>query len=695
MSTFFDENRRTVTGPKLAGLLAWLASIRWILAPMLVTGTVISGTVLLTPAPPRPASAIIQLDDALHPRDLAGGAMVLRDPGGTLTVEEVAAMDAAAFEPLARDLAAGFDAAAYWLRFTVEAAVQVQGGWWLEVGMPYLDHVDLFVPGPQGFERVPSGDRLPLSSRAMRHRNFMFALPVGDGLTTFHLRVQSASTIAVKARIWSLHAFSGQAGIDSLLLGALSGSVLVIVLFAGVQWALLRDRTYALFGLYVAALGAMHASVNGLVPFLGLGELPAVTDAFTGVSVCLAATAGSLFIIPILDMPRSYPRTAWCYRIYAVACLAMAASVPFGGYAAGVGPAIHVTGLVANLASCVVAVAAGRRGDAMARHYLLAWSFYLTGIALITLRNLGTIPTSPMIDWAPQVGVVVQVLLLAIGLAERVRSIDTERQDAQAALLDAARRSEGELAIRVAERTQALTEAYQAMEEALASERDARTEQRNFFAMVSHEFRTPLAVIGTSAQLVAMSPLTQQDAAEIDKIQRAVRRMTALMDSCLTEEWLETAIAQVRDQPFALDQHIPLWVEEKRRISDRRILYEATLSAPASYRGDPVLIGIAVSNLVDNAVKYSDRNTPVRVRLDSHEGGVRISVINQGPGIAPEMRERIFEKFFRAPGLERISGAGLGLYMVRRILELHGGRIELRSTPGGETAFTLALPSRA
>jgi signal transduction histidine kinase len=99
-------------------------------------------------------------------------------------------------------------------------------------------------------------------------------------------------------------------------------------------------------------------------------------------------------------------------------------------------------------------------------------------------------------------------------------------------------------------------------------------------------------------------------------------------------------------------------------------------------------------NLLTNALKYSAPGTPVVVRLEQVDGGVRVSVKDQGKGLSPEEAERLFTKYYRTREGKRAEGVGLGLYISRLIIEAHGGEIHVESTPGQGSTFRFTLPLR-
>jgi two-component system OmpR family sensor kinase len=119
---------------------------------------------------------------------------------------------------------------------------------------------------------------------------------------------------------------------------------------------------------------------------------------------------------------------------------------------------------------------------------------------------------------------------------------------------------------------------------------------------------------------------------------------------------------------------------------------EVAPSVP-SVRGDADRLRQVLTNLIDNAVKYSPEGSPVEVRVAPYDGVVDISVADRGPGIAPADRRLIFEKFGRVSGGGSKPGTGLGLFIARSIAQAHGGTLEVTSTPGRGATFTLRLPT--
>ncbi len=238
-------------------------------------------------------------------------------------------------------------------------------------------------------------------------------------------------------------------------------------------------------------------------------------------------------------------------------------------------------------------------------------------------------------------------------------------------------------------------EAKTAIEQALESERTMLEEQRQFLSMVSHEFRTPLAVIDSAAtNLTAVPP---QDQAELDQragqIMRATRTLAHLVENCITSERVEHGGFVAKRQ----ETDIPVFIQDVVSsvvIHSKDAVTVDCSKAPSIWQIDPVLVKIALANLIDNAIKYSDDEKAV-ILVQSGSGALRILVENRGQCCRPEDAELMFRKFVRGATVKHgknIRGSGLGLFISRRIAEAHDGKLRLLPGDTGVTMFEILIP---
>ena len=220
--------------------------------------------------------------------------------------------------------------------------------------------------------------------------------------------------------------------------------------------------------------------------------------------------------------------------------------------------------------------------------------------------------------------------------------------------------------------------------------------QKNFSHNAAHEFRTPLAILKTRIGLFRKKrdfrPEATQDFLQI--MEGEVDRLSAMVDSLLELANLEQV---ERSGRTSAEQLIQRAVEEIRPAAAARcvsVLVDA--ASPCPLTGNERLLQRAVFNLLENAVKYSPIGSTVCVLARQVDDLCRIEVTDQGPGIPPEYRQRIFEPFFRVDDARsrQQGGTGLGLALVRAAAEAHGGAVCVEGSPAGGSRFLLELPCR-
>ena len=220
-------------------------------------------------------------------------------------------------------------------------------------------------------------------------------------------------------------------------------------------------------------------------------------------------------------------------------------------------------------------------------------------------------------------------------------------------------------------------------------------QQRQFVLMVSHEFRTPLAIIDSASQLLELEPKLPVSAMpRVGKIRNAVQRMLHLIERCLTHDRLGAAAA--RPTAFDLAAMLTTLVcEMAAAVSSHRIELHGA-DRPVPIPGDRDLLAVVFSNLLENAVKYSPNGGTIRLDLltggEAGEGQVTVRITDEGIGVNAADAARLFDKYFRASNAAGTTGAGLGLHLARCIVDTHGGGISVASEPGRGSAFTVRLP---
>lgn len=230
----------------------------------------------------------------------------------------------------------------------------------------------------------------------------------------------------------------------------------------------------------------------------------------------------------------------------------------------------------------------------------------------------------------------------------------------------------------------------------LSRERESAELYRSFVGLVSHQFRTPLAVIDSSMQRILRSG-DAMDQAEIERralqVRSEVGDLTRLIEATLEVIRLDTG--QVAMKPRNCDIAALLERVKARQLTetpDRAIDIVIGDEVPPSFVSDPFLAEQVLTNLVSNAVKYSPETETVLIGVRAENRQICFSVQDQGIGIPAEEQDKLFGHFFRASTAQEVPGTGVGLSISAQLAELLGGRLDFVSTAGIGSTFTLRLP---
>lgn len=224
---------------------------------------------------------------------------------------------------------------------------------------------------------------------------------------------------------------------------------------------------------------------------------------------------------------------------------------------------------------------------------------------------------------------------------------------------------------------------------------DAFDREKRFTADAAHELRTPLAALNTHTQVALRAETPEERRQALLKVLAGVNRGTHVVQQLLT---LSRMVPEAGiNEPTKMDM-----VKEAAEIAaqlapeaiSKNIDLELIAPDKAMMMGNPTAIGILVRNLVDNAIRYSPEEGEIKIKVSETADQVILEVIDTGPGIPEELRERVFERFYRIVG-NKATGSGLGLGIVQQIAKLHDATIELRTPENGKGLnFTVTFPRK-
>jgi len=595
-------------------------------------------------------------EDQPYLRNLA----LLTDPLGMATLDDITQVEEGRFTPLpSHGFTRGYTRATHWLRFTLAAP---PGEWWLDLLPPYLDDLRLYAPDPDQpgrFIERRAGDRLPFAAREVPYRGFVFKLHQPDDRPrTYYLRLATTSSSILVLRLWSPDGFLAMAPREAALLAASLTVLLTLLLLSLNNWIWLRDPLLPWFMACIGSLTlATASSVSGFVFQYLLPTHPAIADPLVGVSALLAFALGTGFYRRLFEIDRQRP---WLNTFYHLGFWLPVAAIPFAaaGYLPEVMPLALQLTLLIDICNLLLAIGLWRRRDAGAGFMFAANLISLLGILIMILNLLGVINGGFPALYSIQIASLGTGLALHLALGGRFRAL----RDAQ---------------------RQAIAEA--------ARERRIQEEQGRFIDLISHEFRTPLAVLQTNVDILAFSAQSSQDE-EIRGMRHALERLRDLFVSAQrTRVWERprSLLTQPLDPATLLRS-----LTDQQAARDPNHLYRQALvnSKPCSILGDASLLRTILGNLLENAEKYATPHTAIDVALQGHEPEVRISITNEYPATAELVADQLVQSHTRGANSVGQPGLGMGLYLTQRLATDMGGALQLDLKHAGQFRATLTFP---
>ncbi len=246
-----------------------------------------------------------------------------------------------------------------------------------------------------------------------------------------------------------------------------------------------------------------------------------------------------------------------------------------------------------------------------------------------------------------------------------------------------------------------LLEKTQQLKEALKEEKNMRKIQSEFVALVSHEFKTPLQIIDSTRELLVRKIKSHNIVDEsIDKsferIKSGILRMNGLIHSTLNLAKMESGNSKitVERQIFSLKAFILDIVEKNSNLAtNKNIKVDLRIDdLPEEFNGDPKLLDHSITNIISNAIKYSKNDSTVKIFAKTGKTKLLIKVVDQGIGIPQDDLKNIGQKFFRAKNSLAVAGTGIGLYLTKYFIELHGGSVLIESEINFGTSVSVILP---
>lgn len=642
--------------------------------------------------------------DAKTP-SISGHVSILEDPAGSLTFADVltSQQQSRFLQVKHGDINLGITRSAYWIRIDLPSAANASGI--LTITPNFLDFVDIYSAAPglggkvEDYRLYETGDHRPPMRDGIWAIADAVPIDLADGKTTqVYVRILNTNS-ATQARLQlsQVEAFESNISVISLAFGAWFGGMIVLILVHFIFYHFDRKLIYLLIGLRTFSLMLLYFGNLGLSRALLFPQNGPANDVFVGACAWGALCVFALTNIKLLELDK---KSISLHRLYLL--------IAGGGFVGIVFAALRLNLDFAPFGSILAVVAAVlslaislwyAREDGVASLLRAAAFLVLAGGSLVSI--LQRIAVWDMPNWVFYIyGVsgLVHIVLLTGVLAIRLRDAERRERRRNSEALEAAQSAERMAAALVEERTAELVEARRAAENALQAEMQSQIQQVRFLEVLSHQYRTPLSAIRTSADSISLSLHKEDDVnrGRIERIRRSVVWLVQILETNLQRSLLQGA--RVHPEPAAVTAGSIMRAAFRRSqdlLSDPNIHLEIESQASETVLlVDAAMIELAILNLLENAVKYTalKGDAPVTLALTRDEVGVSIEVRDNGIGIPAADLPNIFKEGVRGANASAAEGSGLGLSLVARIVAAHRGTIAVHSIEGDGTTVTMTFP---
>ena len=562
---------------------------------------------------------------------------ILEDKEGQWTIDDVVSENIAArFVPSPAEAPGfGFTSSAYWVRFTVVNALAYKVPWLLEVAYPPLDNIQLYSPTPEGSFHVRyAGDTLPFNMREIWYRTFIFHMQERPhSQTTYYMRVMSDGPVILPLSMYSSSDLIEKVDQEQLLNGIYHGTIFVMLIYNFFLFISIKDPSYLYYVLANTGWVLAMLTINGLSPQYLWPNHSWWSNNGLLFFFCFSFFWGSQFGRTFLHTRHNIPIVdRGLQALLGLATLGMVAALltPYA-FSARLTSVIGMFSPVGWLAGFMCL----RRGVRQARYFLLAWTAFIIGVAVLSLKNFGLLPYNTFTVWAPQIGSATEIILLSLGLADRIKILQQDKDSAQKELL----------------------ETRLSMQETLLKE-------------VHHRVKNNLQVIASLLSLQSGYVKDEQALAMFFESKQRVESMALLHEQLYHSPDSKRIDFTAYTQTLLTHVSQSYGVKAVLRVAMDEVVLGLDTAVPC---------GLILHELMSNALKHAfpgGLSGTIAVTLQTATPGRFVLVVRDtGIGFPPEVD-------FRQP-------TSLGLQLVHMLVEQLDGTIDL-TTEGG-TTFTVTF----
>jgi signal transduction histidine kinase/serine phosphatase RsbU (regulator of sigma subunit) len=590
----------------------------------------------------------------------------------------------------------GFTNSTYWIKFKITNLQLTSEELYLKIGNPLINFIELYIPNSDNsYQKKIAGNHFTFKNRELQYRSNVFKISLNNADNVFYLRIKSSSSMSLPVILQTPEYFIENTLNEYIVLGVYYGILIVMIFYNLFVYTTVRDKNYLYYIIYITSNLMTMMSLNGIsfqyfwpnnawwtnisIPFFVFSNAFTVTlfsSSFLNLKKFSPGINRVLILVMIVSI---FGMTSSFFLNYSIA-------IRFATITCAIGTPLIFIG-------CIFSLLKGYRS---ARFYIIAWASLLIGIVTLALESYGFLPSNIFTKYGYQISSAAEVILLSLALGDRINILKEENEAAQLRTIEIQKNATENLERKVAERTLELNKANDDLKE-------LDKLKSNFFANISHEIRTPLTLILSPVESVLQGDYDGKiDNKFFENLQRNAVRLLKLINNLLDFSKIEAGRMNLKIQKVEIVTFIRNYISSVHSAAESKGI---TMNFVSMSSAVPLLIDIEkldkiIMNLFSNSLKFTDEGGFITVSVRDDDENCYIDFEDSGIGIPSDKLESVFDRFSQVDtgSTRKYEGTGIGLALVKEFVELHGGRITVRSNFINEspdkhgTIFTVKIP---
>jgi signal transduction histidine kinase/CheY-like chemotaxis protein len=571
------------------------------------------------------------------------------------------------FKPLESDhQSTGFTTDSYWVKFKLKNGGSDSKTYYLETARPITDVAELYQIGNKNeIEHYKSGDQIPFNERQVAHRSTIFKIELPEkSEQQFYLHFKSdGETINLPLNLYTENEFWQVNYKQQMFLGIFYGLLLLAGIIYLFFYRSLRAKSFLYYGCYVLSIGLMQAALDGIL-FQYFFESPSFLSSR---AVLITAILSTFFLLKycqyFLGVHLKLPKFSKIYKaLYAVMALSAVMVFISPKTFELAYPICNINGLLSLLLILATIFAMRFKRISIDRYFTIGIFFLVVGLMGFVMNNLSLLPNNFYTLNSAKFGTGFEIIFLSISMTYLIRNLRVEKEKSQ------------EVALQKSEEVSGL--------------------KSYFMSNMSHELRTPLNTIMGIAEIELSKQNNNEERKQFEIIKNASISLLSNVNDILDFEKIEKNQLQLKNEEFnpsiVLNQISNNWSEEATK-KGLNYQFEMDYEIPTMVKGDQERFVQIINNVLANAVKFTSSGIilfKMRCTKRAQEMySFSFNISDTGVGIEPEIKKNIFDSFnqMKQDHKRKFGGVGLGLTIVKHLVELHKGTINIESEPNKGT----------